>query len=165
MSSVSRWLLHPWLTVRVQIALGVIFVAASLPKLVDPPSFAQMIYNYRLLPGPLVNPVALILPWIELLTGIALILGIWRRTAAVFIGAMLLVFIIGIGINLARNNPVNCGCFDLASADKPREVLIGEMKTVLLRDVGMLLLVAQILAATQSKRGSVESSEREEMFT
>lgn len=152
MTWVPRWLVHPWLTVRVEIALGLIFVVAALPKLIDPPGFAHMIYNYRLLPGSVVNPVALILPWLELLTGIALILGIWRRTAAIFVGAMLLAFILGIGVNLARDNPVNCGCFDLASADKPREVLLGEMRTVLLRDVGMLLFVAQILMATGAHR-------------
>ena len=33
-------LTHPWLTVRVKIALGAIFVAAAIPKIVDPPSFA-----------------------------------------------------------------------------------------------------------------------------
>ncbi len=158
MSSFSRWIVHPWLTIRVQIGLGVIFVVASLPKIIDPPSFAQMIYNYRILPGVLINPVALVLPWFELLTGVALILGIWRRTAAIFIGAMLVVFIVGIGINLARDNPVNCGCFDLASAEKPREVLLGEMKSVLVRDVAMLFLVAQILAATAGReRASAEN--------
>ena len=47
----GEWLTHPWLTVRVQIALGAIFVVAALPKILDPPSFAHMIYNYRLVPG------------------------------------------------------------------------------------------------------------------
>ena len=51
-------LLHPWLTLRVQIALGAIFVAAALPKIVDPPSFAHMVFNYRLIPGALVNAMA-----------------------------------------------------------------------------------------------------------
>src|SRR5207249_2923751 len=69
------WLTHPWLTIRVQIGLGAIFIVASLPKIADPPSFAHMIYNYRLLPGPLVNGLALLMPWVELLAGLALILG------------------------------------------------------------------------------------------
>ena len=62
----TRWLTHPWLTVRVQIALGAIFVAAAWPKLVDPPSFAHMIYNYRILPAGLINISALTMPWVEL---------------------------------------------------------------------------------------------------
>ena len=55
---------------------------AALPKIGDPPGFAHMIYNYKILPGPLVNPAALVMPWAELLMGVALVCGIWRRTAA-----------------------------------------------------------------------------------
>jgi len=148
----QRWFLHPWLTVRVSIALGAIFVAAALPKVVDPPSFAHMIYNYRLIPAPFLNLMALLMPWIEMLAGVALILGIWRRTAALLVGALLSVFIVAIGINIGRDNAVNCGCFDLKSADKSQEELMGEMKFVVVRDVAMLVMVAQILAATRANR-------------
>ena len=149
MTNLRKILSSDWLTVRVQIALGAIFVAASLPKLVDPPSFAHMIYNYRLVPGFAINAIALVMPWLELLSGVALILGIWRRPAAAMIGAMLLVFIVAISINLGRDNAVNCGCFDLASANKSHDELIAEMEWVVLRDVGMLLMVAQILWASR----------------
>ncbi|MGK2860219.1 MAG: MauE/DoxX family redox-associated membrane protein [Thermoanaerobaculia bacterium] len=145
MTSLRKLLSSDWLTVRVQIALGAIFVAASLPKLLDPPSFAQMIYNYRLVPGFAINAIALLMPWLELLAGVALILGIWRRPAAAMIGAMLLVFVVAISINLGRDNAVNCGCFDLASATKTHGELIAEMWWVIIRDIGMLLMVAQIL--------------------
>src|ERR1700694_1020035 len=93
----ANWFTHPWLTLRVQIALGVIFVVAALPKIVDPPSFAHMIYNYRLVPAALNNLMALVMPWIELLAGLALILGIWRGTARTIIGVLLLTFIVAIG--------------------------------------------------------------------
>ena len=148
MTSLKTFLTSPWLTVRVQIALGALFVAASLPKIVDPPSFAHMIYNYRIIPGFALNAMTLMMPWLELLCGLALILGVWRRSAAVIIGGMLVVFIIAISINLARDNAVNCGCFDLASADKTQEQLLDEMKVVVLRDIGMLAMVAQILAGS-----------------
>jgi putative oxidoreductase len=145
-----RWIFHPWLTVRVQIALGVLFVAAALPKIVDPPAFAHMIYNYKLVPGSLLNLMALFMPWLELLCGLALILGIWRRTAAVIVGALLLVFIVAIGINLVRDNAVNCGCFEVGSANKTHDQLIDEMRWVVIRDILMLLMVAQIMIATRT---------------
>lgn len=141
-------LASPWLTVRVQIALGVFFVAAALPKIVDPPGFAHMIYNYRLVPGAFVNLMGLAMPWLELLTGLALILGIWSRTSAALIGAMLLVFIVAISINLARGNAIDCGCFDVAAAGKSVAERITDMWWVVIRDAGMLLMVAQILWAT-----------------
>src|SRR5436305_11986963 len=100
-------LIRPWLTIRIQLALGVFFVAAALPKIVDPPSFAHMIYNYRIVPGALINLMALIMPWIELFSGLALILGIWVATARTIIAAMLFVFITAISVNLARGNAID----------------------------------------------------------
>ena len=140
---------HPWLTIRVQIALGAIFLVAALPKIADPPSFAHMIYNYRLVPGSLVNAMALVMPWVEILAGLALILGLWRREAAIVVGLLILVFLVAIGINLARGHAVDCGCFDVHAAGKTREEQLSDMRWVLVRDVGILLLVAQVLAATR----------------
>ena len=141
-------LASPWLTVRVQIALGVFFVAAALPKVVDPPAFAHMVYNYRLVPGALVNLMALVLPWFELMAGIALILGIWTRTSAALVGALLGVFVVAISVNLARGNAIDCGCFDVTAAGKRVAERLADMRWVVLRDAGMLAMVAQILWAT-----------------
>ena len=151
-----KWLAHPWLTIRVQIALGVIFVAAALPKIVDPPSFAHMIYNYKLIPWSLINPMALIMPWIELLCGLALILGIWKETARTIIAALLLTFIVAISINLMRGNAIDCGCFDVSVAGKTTEERLADMRFVIVRDIGMLLMVAQLwYASATAQRGRV----------
>lgn len=112
-----------------------------------------MIYNYRLLPGGLVNALALVLPWVELFAGLALVLGVWKKEAAVTAAVMLVVFIVAIGINLARDHAVDCGCFDVRSAGKSREELLTEMKWVLLRDVGLLLLAGQVLVAERVASG------------
>jgi uncharacterized membrane protein YphA (DoxX/SURF4 family) len=146
--TLSDRLASPWLTVRVQIALGIFFVAAALPKVVDPPAFAHMVYNYRLVPGALVNVMALVLPWIELLAGLALILGIWTRTSAALVGALLGVFVVAISVNLARGNAIDCGCFDVTAAGKSVAERLADMRWVVIRDAGMLVLVAQILWAT-----------------
>jgi putative oxidoreductase len=145
-------LASPWLTVRVQIALGLFFVVAALPKLVDPPSFAHMIYNYRLVPGAFVNVMALAMPWLELLIGLALVLDIWTRTSASLVGALLLVFIAAISVNLARGNAIECGCFDVSAANKTVDERLADMRLDILRDVGMLLMVAQILWAKSRAR-------------
>ena len=136
-------LAHPWLTVRTQIALGLFFVVAALPKIADPPGFAHMVYNYKMVPGPFVNAMALVLPWAELLMGVALVTGIWRRTAAALVGALLVVFIVAISVNLLRGNAIDCGCFDVTAANLTREERFRDMWMVILRDVGMLFLVAQ----------------------
>jgi len=144
---------HPWLTIRVQIALGAIFVVAALPKIADPPSFAHMIYNYRILPAGMINIAAITMPWIEILCGLALILGIWTKPARTIITAMLVVFMIAITINLARGNAIDCGCFDTSAANRTWDERIRDMWIVLLRDAGILLMVAQLWWAERSDRG------------
>nr|ALS92301.1 methylamine utilisation protein MauE [uncultured bacterium] len=141
--TVARALTSEWLTLRVQIALGLFFVIAALPKIVDPPSFAHMIYNYRIVPGPLVNLMALVMPWIELLSGLALILGIWKEAGRTIIALLLTIFIVAISINLLRANAIDCGCFDPHPVPKTREERLDDMLFVVYRDLGMLLMVAQ----------------------
>ncbi|MEO6259337.1 MAG: MauE/DoxX family redox-associated membrane protein [Thermoanaerobaculia bacterium] len=148
-------LTHPWLTIRVQLALGAIFIAAAIPKIIDPPSFAHMIYNYRLVPGPLVNLIALLMPWAEILAGLALILGVWKRGARMLIGLMLVVFIVAILINLARGNAIDCGCFNVSEAGKTFEQRLTSMWWDILRDLGMLAMVGQLAFA--ERRTTVES--------
>jgi len=145
-------LTHPWLTVRVQIALGAIFVIAALPKLTDPPSFAHMIYNYRIVPGSVINISALIMPWLEVLCGLALILGIWTRPARDLVALMLVIFVVAISINLFRGNAIDCGCFNVADAGKTYEQRITDMKVDIVLDLGMLLLVAQLWFADRRAR-------------
>ena len=148
--TVREALTHPWLTIRVQIALGAIFVIAALPKLTDPPSFAHMIYNYRIVPGGMINIAALIMPWVEVLCGLALILGVWTRPARDLIALMLVIFIVAISVNLFRGNAIDCGCFNVADAGKTYEQRINDMKLDIFRDLGMLLLVAQLWWADRS---------------
>ena len=148
----KRYVTHPWLTIRVQLALGAIFVIAAIPKIADPPSFAHMIYNYRLVPASLINFSALVMPWVELLAGLALILGIWKSAARNVIGILLAIFIIAISINLFRDNAIDCGCFNVADRGKTHEQRIFDMKVDVARDLGMLLMVAQLWYAGKHER-------------
>ena len=160
MKSWQHWLTHPWLTVRVQIALGIIFLVAAWPKIVDPPSFAHMIYNYHLLPSGLINITALTMPWLEILAGLALVLGIWVKPARWIIAGMLIVFIIAIAFNLMRDNAIDCGCFDVSAAGKTHEERLRDMWLVILRDIGMLVMVAQLAWAERvSESQSLRVSE------
>jgi uncharacterized membrane protein YphA (DoxX/SURF4 family) len=91
--------------------------------------------------------MALVMPWLELLAGLALILGIWTRASAVLVGVLLLVFVAAISLNLARGNAIDCGCFDVALANKTAAERFADMRLDILRDLGMLLMAAQVLWA------------------
>ena len=152
----SQWLLHPRLSQAVRIILGLVFITAAVPKIADPPGFAKAIWAYTLVPAWSLNPLALVLPWLELACGLALCLGFWLRAAITWIGLLLVSFCLAITINLARHHAVDCGCFG-AAAPKTEAQRLTDMRWVLLRDLGLALLVLQGLAAV--KYGSATEKE------
>jgi uncharacterized membrane protein YphA (DoxX/SURF4 family) len=107
MESVSRTLLY----ITSRVILGGVFVYASVGKIADPHAFALTLFNYQLLPAELVNLSAIILPWVEMLCGVLLILGVQPLPAATVLNALLIVFAVAIGYNLARGLDFHCGCF------------------------------------------------------
>ena len=72
--------------------LGGIFAFASIDKILHPQSFAELIYNYQILPGAWINLTALMLPWLELLLGLLLIFGKWLRPAVILTNLLLVAF-------------------------------------------------------------------------
>ena len=145
-------LLSPWLTIRVQLGLAAVFIVAALAKIADPPGFAHEISNYKLLPASAVNPLALVLPWLELVIGICFFLGMFRRTAGRLAAILLVVFIGALSINLARGRPVDCGCFGTSSKPKTEAERLGDMKLAILRDLFFLAMTAQLLVARRDDR-------------
>ena len=146
----NRGILSPWVTVRAQFLLAAFFVVAGIAKIVDPPGFAHEIHNYRMVPGALVNAMALVLPWLEVVTGVALFFGLAVRTSTRILGILLAVFIVALSVNLVRKHPVDCGCFGTSTVQKTDAQRLTDMKWAIARDVGLLLLVAQILAAQRA---------------
>ncbi len=69
--------------------------------------------------GPIAsNVVAVTLPWIELVAGVLLIAGVWKRESALVIALMLVVFLVAAGSVMARGIDVeNCGCVSLAKTE------------------------------------------------
>lgn len=104
------------ITTIARLVIGIIFIKASLDKVVDPDAFAKSILNYLLVPTPMVNLMALVLPWLELLCGVALVLGIWVRTMALLTGSLLVVFIVAVSLAMAQGLDINCGCFSQTGA-------------------------------------------------
>ena len=135
-------LAHPGLVRVAGIAIGLVFVIAGLAKIGDTEMFATQVHNFRLAPIVLENLVAMILPWVELVAGTALILGARSRAAAWVCAALMIVFTIGIGQAAARGLDFECGCFGKGDAST-----VGVTK--LLENVG---LTAVALVATLRRR-------------
>ncbi len=117
-----------FLVVILRIALGAIFIYASFDKILNPYDFAKAIYNYQILPDILINAVAIILPWTELLCGILLVLGIWYPGSLFLVNLMLIIFTASLIFNFLRGVNVYCGCFSTSMEDADAAYMI---KTIL----------------------------------
>lgn len=113
LSALRRFITHPLLVSALRVALGAVFIVASLDKIQNPEAFATTIANYRLLPYKSINGIAIALPWLEVVTGILLVLGIWIKASTMIVWGLLLAFSIAISQALARGLDISCGCFTL----------------------------------------------------
>ncbi|MBI4583376.1 MAG: DoxX family membrane protein [Planctomycetes bacterium] len=144
------------LAILISLGLGAIFIYASWEKIGDPPDFAHLIYNYKLTPGSLINLLAIYLPWVELLAGLALVAGLGRRGAAALTTALLVLFIAALGFNYLRGHAIECGCFSVVlGPPKTAEQLLGEMRVRILEDLGLLAAAAILLALDWKRRPAV----------
>ncbi|MFA5507436.1 MAG: MauE/DoxX family redox-associated membrane protein [Vulcanimicrobiota bacterium] len=96
-----------------RVSLGVLFIYASLDKLLQPVAFSEMIMGYRLVPVSLVTLAATVLPWLELLVGGCLIIGFLHRSAATWATGFGLVFLLAKISVILRGLDVSCGCFSV----------------------------------------------------
>jgi uncharacterized membrane protein YphA (DoxX/SURF4 family) len=94
-----------------RVVLGGLFVWAAVTKLPDMAAFAQDVANYRVVPPALVPFVASAVVGIELLAGLALVVGMMERAAATVIAALLVAFIVLLAQALLRGIDLRCGCF------------------------------------------------------
>jgi len=142
----------PYTSVIFRWAVGLIFVYASMDKLLHPSAFAVALYNYKILPGSLINLVAITLPWVELVCGILLIIGLSPRAAALILSILLLIFFAALSISLYRGIDISCGCFSVSTtADEisisyiVRDLLVLAMSLQILFFDGNLLSIERVL--------------------
>jgi putative oxidoreductase len=121
-----------------RLVLGGLFVYAGLVKVLAPLDFAQDIRNYRLVGQSLSFLVAIVLPWLEILAGAFLILGVWTRAAAFVLSALLALFIVLTLITMVRGLDVECGCFGAVSRKSGWSVIVEDL-AMLAMGLGLLL--------------------------
>lgn len=102
---------NDYFQLAIRLVMGGLFLYAGLGKIADPLGFASVIYNYKIVPGPMIGFVAVIIPWVEAVAGLSLILGFKVRGGSFVISSLLVLFICIIIISAARGLDVECGCF------------------------------------------------------
>jgi putative oxidoreductase len=128
---------NPYTAVVFRLVLGVSFIMASMSKIPYPAEFSENVAGFQMVPFLAVNFWALVMPWMELIAGLFLILGIRTRAASSILGGLLVLFIVGLTLNLIKDAPINCGCFESVGEPIGWELVI--------RDVVMLVMAMQII--------------------
>ncbi len=154
-----RWLRHPAFYWLVSIGLGAVFVYASFDKIAHPQDFARIVYRYRLA-GPTAglgvvpaNVLAVGLPWIEGVTGVLLITGLWRREAAALAGGMLVMFLAAVSYVLWQGIDVaHCGCFTVGGEGR------GAGWALIASDLGLLAAALYVLLVRPRTAESVAAT-------
>jgi putative oxidoreductase len=134
-SKIKWTLLEP----AVRFLLGAIFIYAAVDKIIDPVTFAQAISNYQILPPLWINPVALLLPWLELVCGLGLMSGVLKRGSALVLTLLLVTFTTALGYSAYRGLDIHCGCFASDGTGTPNLYLD------LVRDAVLLALAVSVL--------------------
>jgi len=102
---------NKYLVFSFRIILGGVFIWAGLLKIFDPLGFAETIANFRVFPQWISFFLALMLPWIEVISGIFLILGLFRHASALILSLLLAAFLVLIVVTIMRGIDIDCGCF------------------------------------------------------
>ncbi|GAG25515.1 unnamed protein product, partial [marine sediment metagenome] len=111
----------------------------------------KIVYGYNLFPEIFINLIAIIIPFLELITGLALIIGFYPRSAAIVINGLLLAFIAVLAINLIRGHEFDCGCFSAGQSGYS-----SSPKVTLLRDIIYFILGLQVILFSGIRKMSIK---------
>ncbi len=141
--SLISLLSHPYTVTVARWILAPIFLASGLSKLPNQRRFVFIVLAYKVLPQHLAYLYAAALPWVEVVVGLMLLLGIATRIGAALAGLLLLSFALAVMLNIMRRRTsLDCGCF----GNRHKQRLGGK---VLARNGALLLLSIDVMLFAQ----------------
>ncbi|MEI7673638.1 MAG: MauE/DoxX family redox-associated membrane protein [Deltaproteobacteria bacterium] len=149
-------LLYPWPCRIVRIALAALFIYGGVIKLLAPKAFAATISAYDLAPEVLLPLLAVGLPLIETIAGLALLLD--RPWGLHLITVQLALFVFVLGYGIFGDLDVDCGCFGADELDKR-----AALRVAFYRDMILIGVVAPYLYLSRRVRELAESREEKRL--
>jgi uncharacterized membrane protein YphA (DoxX/SURF4 family) len=102
-------ILSDWIYRGVRIVYVVLFLYAGINKLLEPRSFAIVIDAFGLVPDPLIMPIAIALPILEIGAAVGLLFDV--RGSLGLVTGLLVFFIAVVGYGISMGLDIDCGCF------------------------------------------------------
>lgn len=138
-----------------RILLGGLFLYAGFSKAADPDGFIADIARFQLLPEWAISPLAIYLPFLEILTGLALLSGVFYLGALFLANGMLVMFSSGLSLAWWRGLDITCGCFGKGFGDLPLHWAL--LRNVVLISLGLSLVIISL--RDQRRRSVTEANE------
>ena len=109
-----------------RIVVGSVLLVSGFEKTIHPyQNFLYAIQAYQMLPGWAETLTAVIVPWVELMIGLFLVLGLWTMKALRWALMLFAVFIVVVGQALMRALPLDhCGCFGSWIQATPQQIIV-----------------------------------------
>ena len=147
----------PALGVVVRLTAAAIWLVAGVGKVLDLEQFHAQVGQYQLLPHALEAPFAYALPFVEILVGLYLAVGLLTRAAAAVGCVLMVMFLVAQGQAWARGLSLDCGCFGTLAHERVglvsvlRDVALGIPTLLMLwRPARALSLDARLFARPQT---------------
>jgi hypothetical protein len=106
-----------YLAHSLQVAVGVVFAAAVVPKLTRPGVFAATVAAYKIVPAPAARWLAAMIMAAEAFIAIALVTG-WGAAVALHVALVLILLFSGaVAWSLWQGRRIACGCFGSAGEE------------------------------------------------
>ena len=93
-----------WAGLLARVVTGGVWIVAGGLKITEPESSIAAVRAYQLLPSSVAETVGLALPAVELVVGLALVLGVFARGAAVISALLFAAFFAVSGLRLVIGN-------------------------------------------------------------
>jgi len=139
-----------WISLLARLVLGGVLIAAGALKAGNPAHAAMAVRAYQVLPVTLANILGYALPWVEMGAGLALVIGVAVKAAAIIGGGLMVVFIIAIAQAWARGLSIDCGCFGGGGTVAPGHTAYVQE---ILRDTGLTALAVYLFRFPHGKFG------------
>ncbi len=135
---------NPYVVLIARLVIAGFFIFFGISKIAEPASFANEIGNYNLMPEFVIQLMALVLPWLEIVVGYLILFGIKLRENAILATLLLVSFTLAVAIAFASGLDISCGCSSSGGGQK-----VGWLK--IFENTGLIILTL-ILSFTNSNK-------------
>ncbi len=148
----NKKIIIDYLIALTRIYLALVFILSGLDKISNLAAFATSIENYDILPIHIINLIAIVIPWIEVITGGLLLLGFYIKENSIIIATLLTVFTLALLSAVLRNLDIDCGCQGTFDGQKVGMLKIIENVSLIIVSILSIKFPSQVLTFVRQQK-------------